>query len=559
MTVKDKASRKRDKLTMSQESSTNVHNDSTLASLFASSAGPIVAPPKWSTQDRTKQTAEFETQKPRKNRESDINGSLPESSPVQETHKSRRKRKRPDVNEGLEDSYFQQLSPSKIDELPREFHETSAEKPRRSSSDEPELLRDDSTNLTPEDHGLDDDVSEDEDTPSHINGSIHEHDNPLHESLQNGQPDGELEKSSRTVFLGNVSSLAISSKSSYRTLLVHLSSPLKSLPSKDAAHKIESLRFRSTAYASSLPKKAAFTQKDLMDATTKSTNAYVVYSSQEAARLAAKRLNGTVVLDRHLRADLVAHPAKIDHRRCVFVGNLGFVDDETSSKTYKEDDSDDETGKKRRSSNHKPPGDVEEGLWREFGKVGQVESVRVVRDAKTRVGKGFAYVQFADENAVESALLYDGKMFAPLLPRKLRVSRAKRVKRNPPSTSQMGKPTPKGSCKRDRKYSPGQQSLLGRAGKLLGRAGAATMKRDADAGPSSSDSRKLGSESGLDNQKGTHIRAPETFVFEGHRARSDKRPPDLRFTKKGRANKGSKKLGGRSAKRAAAWKAGKSK
>ena len=40
------------------------------------------------------------------------------------------------------------------------------------------------------------------------------------------------------------------------------------------------------------------------------------------------------------------------------------------------------------------PADVEEGLWREFGKAGTVESVRVVRDGKTRVGKGFAYVQF---------------------------------------------------------------------------------------------------------------------------------------------------------------------
>jgi nucleolar protein 12 len=121
-----------------------------------------------------------------------------------------------------------------------------------------------------------------------------------------------------------------------------------------------------------------------MGATTKSSNAYVVYSTAYAAREAAKRLNGTVVLDRHLRVDGVAHPAKTDHRRCVFVGNLGFVDDESML---------DQGGENERKRS-KIPSDIEEGLWRQFGKAGVVESVRVVRDEKTRVGKGFAYVQF---------------------------------------------------------------------------------------------------------------------------------------------------------------------
>jgi nucleolar protein 12 len=121
-----------------------------------------------------------------------------------------------------------------------------------------------------------------------------------------------------------------------------------------------------------------------MEATTKSTNAYVVYSTAFAAREAAKKLNGTMVLDRHLRVDGVAHPAKTDHRRCVFVGNLGFVDDESMM---------DQGGENERKRS-KIPSDVEEGLWRQFSKAGTVESVRVVRDEKTRVGKGFAYVQF---------------------------------------------------------------------------------------------------------------------------------------------------------------------
>lgn len=216
-------------------------------------------------------------------------------------------------------------------------------------------------------------------TPSHV---------PLHESLVPDNDSADLEKASRTIFLGNVASSTISSKADKKTLMSHLSSFIDDLPpapSGKPSHKLESLRFRSTAYATAaLPKKAAFAKKDIMTATTKSTNAYAVYSTPFAAREAVKKLNGTIVLDRHLRVDGVAHPAKIDHRRCVFVGNLGFVDDESLL------EQDGENSRKR----SKIPSDVEEGLWRQFGKAGQVESVRVIRDEKTRVGKGFAYVQF---------------------------------------------------------------------------------------------------------------------------------------------------------------------
>ena len=210
---------------------------------------------------------------------------------------------------------------------------------------------------------------------------------PKHETLTPSKDVEGLEKASRTVFLGNVSSEAITSKPAKKTLLHHLASFIPSLPTHTPPHKVESLRFRSTAFASAMPKKAAFAKKEIMDATTKSTNAYAVYSTQVAAREAAKRLNGTVVLNRHLRVDEIAHPAKADHRRCVFVGNLGFVDDESVIQAAEERE-----GQKK--SKKKEPGDVEEGLWIHFSKAGTVESVRVVRDSKTRVGKGIAYVQF---------------------------------------------------------------------------------------------------------------------------------------------------------------------
>lgn len=212
---------------------------------------------------------------------------------------------------------------------------------------------------------------------------------PQHESLRAPKSDSDVEKASRTVFLANVSTVAIKSKSGKRALLEHLASFLPSLHNQQTPHKVESLRFRSTAFTNSaVPKKAAFAKKELMESTTKSTNAYAVYSTQLAAREATKRLNGTMVLDRHLRVDSVAHPAKQDHRRCVFVGNLGFVDDESSMNAVEDDANNKRPRKKREAA------DVEEGLWRQFNKAGTLESVRVVRDKTTRVGKGFAYVQF---------------------------------------------------------------------------------------------------------------------------------------------------------------------
>jgi nucleolar protein 12 len=210
---------------------------------------------------------------------------------------------------------------------------------------------------------------------------------PIHEALAGPEGSEEFLKANRTVFLGNVSSAAMTSKTAKKTLLKHLASFIPSLPAHTPPHSVESIRFRSTAYSNKIPKKAAFAKKELMDATTRSTHAYAVYSTKVAAREAARVLNGTVVLDRHLHVDEVAHPAKAEARRCVFVGNLPFVDDESAIKAA-------EAAESGRKARKQEPSDIEEGLWREFSKIGTVESVRVVRDPKTRVGKGFAYVQF---------------------------------------------------------------------------------------------------------------------------------------------------------------------
>lgn len=383
---------------------------------------------------------------------------------------------------------------------------------------------------------------------------------PQHESLAPSQKEIELERASRTVFLANVSTSAIKSKTSRKTLLDHLGFFIPSLTTHTPPHKVESFRFRSTAFASSaVPKKAAYARKELMDATTKSTNAYAVYTTSLAARQAAKRLNGTMVLDRHLRVDGVAHPSKQDHRRCVFVGNLGFVDDESSIIAA----ADEESGKKPRKA--KEPADIEEGLWRQFSKAGTVESVRVVRDKTTRVGKGFAYVQFQvwqsqqaptphvnanqtllqDANAVETALLYNEKKYPPMLPRILRVTRAKDPKKTASYSKPGTGPNRDVRLAKERgiytpKVSSQTQSLAGRAGKLLGRAGAAQFNSaDKDMGP---------------NKKINGIaKTPEDIVFEGYRASSKQGKGTLKL---GGSGKKQGKPRTRSSKRGAAFKAG---
>ena len=303
------------------------------------------------------------------------------------SEKRSRKRKRKDIDDNLEGEYLRNLAREEIKADAKRQKQKHIEGPRPvepEDQDDADEERSDAA-IAEATKG-----AEGQSPPQRI---------PQHETLGPSEADSDLEKASRTVFLANVSTVAIKSKSEKRILLEHLASFLPSLPKQDIAHSVESLRFRSTAFTdSAVPKKAAFAKRDLMDSTTKSTNAYAVYTTQLAAREATKRLNGTIVLDRHLRVDSVAHPAKQDHRRCVFVGNLGFVNDPNSMNATEDD------ANNKRPRKAKEASDIEEGLWRQFSKVGTVESVRVVRDKTTRVGKGFAYVQFEVGNLLFTSM-----------------------------------------------------------------------------------------------------------------------------------------------------------
>ena len=154
----------------------------------------------------------------------------------------------------------------------------------------------------------------------------------------------------------------------------------------------------------------------------------------------------------------------------------------------------------------------------------------MVRDKGTRVGKGIAYVQFTDQNGVESALSEDGKKAPPMLPRKLRVSRAKAMKRKKPDfAAKSGKQVAANDGYR-RKITPGEATYRGRVGKLMGKAAAALTT------------------------KPENFRSPESFVFEGHRASAKQGNTGLKL---GKVNKKKALPTKSSNKRAAAFRSGK--
>ncbi|KAI0537977.1 hypothetical protein GGR58DRAFT_469600 [Xylaria digitata] len=448
------------------------------------------------------------------------------------TLRKERKRKRKDEHDDLEGNYMRKLA---------EEGEREDRKEKRFKGQVGQAVEI-STSHETKDAEAEEDSEDSEDETALV-----------HESLQKPDEhvDIELDKANRTLFLGNVSIEAITSSKAKKLLTAHLEAPLSELDASTEPHKIESIRFRSTPFSTGAkPKRAAYITKSVMSATTKSTNAYAVYSTPLASRTALKALNGSVILDRHLRVDSVAHPSAVAHRRCVFVGNLGFVDDETVVNT----NADGETVTKKR---HKVPSDTEEGLWRIFGAhAGKIESVRVPRDDKTRVGKGFAYVQFYDGNDVESALLLDGKKFPPMLPRALRVSRAKDPRKTALAMERSTKAPPKGvDAKKNTKYTPKitpeQQSQAGRAGRLFGRSAAAKQKRELKGERRKS---RVRGDQPLENSD--DIKPPEQFIFEGRRASArDGKPKDLKFGKtKGKKGAVKAKAKGRGARRAAEWR-----
>lgn len=374
--------------------------DPVLSSLFASSAGPVKVPERPvanTASDKRQQAAVSDLPTPETTPSEAESGSEldDEAEPQQEPPRKRRRVE----NDELEDAYFRKLANAEQ----RDLQQRQSQQPDQDDGEVSDSPSNDLEDLSDDEDDIDEDQSV-----------------PVHESLAGTKDQDLADRTNRTIFLSNVSTAVIKEKASKKALLAHLESAIP----KEPPAKIESVRFRSTPYASGVgPKRAAYATKALMDETAASTHAYVVLSSESAAKAIASKLNGTIVLDRHLHVDQLGAPAQTDHRRCVFVGNLPFVDEETLETP------EDENPRKRPRA--KLRADAEEGLWRTFSKAGKVENVRMVRDKTTRIGKGFAYVQFTNENAVEAALLMHDKKFPPLLPRKLRVLRSKKPSNKP--------------------------------------------------------------------------------------------------------------------------------
>jgi nucleolar protein 12 len=248
---------------------------------------------------------------------------------------------------------------------------------------------------------------------------------PAHESLLKDKE--ELDKAEATVFVGNVVNEAITDKKVFKEF--------ENLFKKHG--KVQSIRFRSIAFAVPLPRKAAIAQRQLHPSRD-NVNAYVVFKEKASVK-SALELNGTIFKDHHIRVDSVAHPSPQENKRSVFVGNLSFEA-------------------------------TEEPLWKHFGDCGDIESVRIVRDAKTNVGKGFAYIQFKDSVSVEKALLLNDKpfKFGDHKPRSLRVTRAKKMR----PTKRADEPSVKKS-----RLSADAKAKVGRARSMLGKAGKSAVDK----------------------------------------------------------------------------------
>jgi nucleolar protein 12 len=94
----------------------------------------------------------------------------------------------------------------------------------------------------------------------------------------------------------------------------------------------------------------------------------------------------------------------------------------------------------------------DEELIRLFGDgkgAGNVTAVRVVRDAKTNRGKGFAFVEFSEKGFARMALAADGR---PLRERLIRVTRVARPGAREETTRLRTPFSRGGGCQRSKPY-----------------------------------------------------------------------------------------------------------
>lgn len=262
----------------------------------------------------------------------------------------------------------------------------------------------------------------------------------------------ELEKAAKTIFVGNLPQSVLTDNKVYKKFIKLFSTPIsegeheviseEQQEQDKKNYKVKSCRFRSLAFSEPLPKAVAFKQLKL-DSKRDSINSYLVYENHDKKTLAKiiKYYNGFVFENHHLRVDSVLNPSKQDTTRSVFVGNLDFEE-------------------------------LEENLYVHFQQLASenpneklIEYVRIVRDSKTQMGKGFAYVQFYDSSYVNKAIeLLNGKKIIQTVGKKPRELRITRCKKTFTSVNTSRNDNKKVSALNDK-----QKSKLGRAQKVLGK------------------------------------------------------------------------------------------
>lgn len=420
----------------------NSKKDDALTNLLLLSAGPIARP----VRPRTVFSVPDEVQEPESDEESaeedEQDSEESEGEDLEEKPKKSKKRSRSeDDHESLERDHL-----AKLTGTDKETEEKKTKKPKKAKKEDQK---------EGDDNEAEKDSEETESQKKEKKGRA---------AKTVDLKADELEKAGRTVFVGNVSNSVITSKSTYKQF--------KKL--FESVGPVDSIRFRSIAFDEALPRKVAFVKKALHDSRD-TLNAYVVFKEEKASRKAPQLLNATTFDEFHIRVDHVSHPSPRDNKRTIFVGNLDFEEQE-------------------------------ESLWKYFNsKTGNdVESVRVVRDAKTNLGKGFALVQFKDSLSVNKALLLNDK---PMVvedgkkSRKLRILRAKSHAK-PSVISPNHYANQKKTIKPARNLNDDQETKLGRAKRLLGKADRSTAGRMVVEGSRATKGLKIEGIKGLKSAKG---------------------------------------------------------
>lgn len=143
---------------------------------------------------------------------------------------------------------------------------------------------------------------------------------------------------------------------------------------------IESIRYRCFAPNDPNMKKRVVAIKKNLHPDRHNCAAYVKFMTAESAKKALK-CNGKKLDGFHLRVDMAARDQVRDIKKSVFVGNLPFDMEEETMRSH-------------------------------FADCGTIDNVRIVRDSKTSLGKGFCYINFTDTDAVSFALRLNGSRIA---------------------------------------------------------------------------------------------------------------------------------------------------